>query len=387
VNGTGPRVAWVTNDLPPRSGGIQQFVANLLARTADSSTLVIGPGTRPNEGAAAAAFDASGPWRTVRADGPILPTLRTSRWVRRQVVAHRPDVIVIASLWPLGRMASSLRRASGAPVLGLTHGAEAGMVRGPGVLLLRSIARHVDVVTVISDHTEAAIAPVLRGRRLERLPPGVDPERFQRDRNTAVAASLRERWGIPADAPVVGCIARLVPRKGQDVLLDAWQEVHPRHPNAHLVLVGEGPLRRRIERAARRLPRAHVVGPVTWSELPAAYAALDVFAMPVRTRFGGLDVEGLGISYLEAQAAGAPVIAGRSGGAPETITDPRVGTVIDGRSRRALIDELDRWLSDAAARAEARRLGPGLVVPWAWSTIARRFDALVRELADPVRNR
>ena len=377
-----PRVAWVTNDLPPRTGGIQQFVASLLERTADRSTLVIGPSPSSAEVAAAAEFDGAAVWRTERLAGPVLPTSATARQVARILAGQRPDVVVIASVWPLGRIARSLRRAVGVPVLGLTHGAEAGLARGPGRSLLRAVTSDVDLLTVISDHTAAAIGAALPGRRIERLAPGVDPDRFRRDRDPAARLALRARWGVPADALVVGCVARLVARKGQDALLRAWPEVQRLHPEAHLVLVGDGPLRTRFAAAASRLTAAHVVGPVRWDELPAAYAALDVFAMPVRTRRAGLDVEGLGISYLEAQAAGLPVIAGRSGGAPETVTDTRVGTVVDGRAVQEVIAALDGWLSDPARREQAGRLGPQLVTPWAWDTVARRFETLVSELAE-----
>jgi len=377
MSGSRPRVAWVTNDLPPRSGGIQQFVASLLERTADAGTLVVGPAAPEGRAAAAAAFDASGAWRTIRASGAILPTPATARWVAGQVAAHRPDVVVIASLWPLGLLAPALHRAVGAPVLGLTHGAEAGLARGPGRLLLRVVTREVDRITVISDFTGAAIAAALPGRVLERLAPGVDLERFDRTRNAAGAAALRARWGVPSDAQVVGCIARLVPRKGQDMLLRVWPQVVRRHPSARLVLVGEGPARRSLERAAVGMPTVHVVGSVGWEELPAAYAALDLFAMPVRTRHAGFDVEGLGISFLEAQAAGLPVVAGRSGGAPETVADERIGSVVDGRRGSEVVVALDRWLADLEQRALARQLGPELALRWSWSSVAQRFDALI----------
>ena len=381
MNATRPRVAWVTNDLPPHSGGIQQFVGSLLERTADADTLVLGPAAPADRTKAARAFDASGPWRTQRAPGRVLPTRRSAEWLTPHLVAHRPDVVVIASLWPLGRLVPALRRAVDAPVLAITHGAEAGLARGPGRRLLRSIVRDVDLLTVISDHTEAAITSALPGARIERLAPGVDPARFARGVGSQGAVALRTRWGVPAEATVVGCVARLVPRKGQDVLLAAWPEVRRRHADVRLVLVGEGPSHRRLERAARGMDGVHLVGAVTWEELPSAYAALDVFAMPVRTRLAGLDVEGLGISMLEAQAAGLPVITGRSGGAPETVSDPRVGTVIDGRDRAATVAALDRWLSDPDARKTASVLGPQLAQDWSWDKVADRFTALVAALA------
>ncbi len=381
MSGTGLRVAWVTNDLPPHSGGIQQFVASLLTRTADASTLVLGPAAPSGRGEEAATFDASGPWRTDRARGRVLPTSSAVRWLVPRLREHRPDVLVVASLWPLGRIVPALRRHVDVPVLGITHGAEAGLAAGSARGLLRAVARGVDTVTVISDHTSVAVSRVLAGSRIERLSPGVDPKRFARSLHTDAAARLRDRWDVPHDAPVVGCIARLVPRKGQDVLMDLWPELRRLHPGARLVIVGEGPQRRRLAARAARLECVHVVGPVSWAELPVAYAALDVFAMPVRTRLGGLDVEGLGISLLEAQAAGLPVVAGDSGGAPETITDPRCGTVVDGRDRSQVRVAIDRWLDDSSARADAAVIGPERAIPWSWDAVAERFDELVAGLA------
>lgn len=375
-----PRVAWITNDLPPHSGGIQQFVASLLARTGDASTLVLGPAAPRGREDEARTADASAPWRTVRADGPVLPTPSRTRWITAQLAAHRPDVVIVGSVWPLGRVVPAVRRAVPVPVLGITHGAEAGLARGPGRPLLRAVTRGLTSATVISDHTAAAVGNALPGLRLSRLSPGVDPARFAAGPNRDRAARLREAWGIPAGATVVGCVARLVRRKGQDVLLDVWPDVRGRHPDAHLVIVGEGADRGRLARAAARTAGAHVVGPVSWADLPAAYAALDVFAMPVRTRLAGLDVEGLGISFLEAQAAGLPVIAGRSGGAPETVTDARCGTVVDGRDRRAVRDALDRWLTDDAARQAVTRLGPSAAAAWSWDRIAEDLERTLTEL-------
>jgi phosphatidyl-myo-inositol dimannoside synthase len=178
---------------------------------------------------------------------------------------------------------------------------------------------------------------------------------------------------------VVGCVSRLVPRKGQDALLAVWPQLRARHPDAWLVLVGEGP--RSVAshgRSARLGPGAQVVvaGRAAWEDLPACYAALDVFAMPCRTRWGGLDVEGLGIVYLEAQACGVPAVAGRSGGAPETVRDGISGSVVDGRDRAALLATLDGWLADPAARERAGREGRRWVEErWGWEAIAGALPA------------
>jgi phosphatidylinositol alpha-1,6-mannosyltransferase len=382
------RVAWVTNDLPPDTGGIQQFIASLLERTADQHTVVLGPSVPAARRAEADAYDRSVPGRVIRAPGRLLPTRAALRWLSAQLAEADPDVVIIGSVWPLGILAGGIGRASGAPVLGISHGAEAGIGRGPGRFLLRRATRGLSALTYISEFTRRPVARAVGTAALTRLPPGVDLERFARPVPTDGAAVglrdvLRRRWGIEADAPVVGCIARLVPRKGQDMLLRAWPEVARRHPGARLVIVGEGPARRRLERAAGRMPTAHVVGPVSWEELPGAYAALDVFAMPVRTRFGGLDVEGFGISLLEAQAAGLPVVVGRSGGAPETLTDPRVGTLVDGRDVAEVVAALDRWLTDEAARAQARVLAPAAVERWSWDRIAADLQRSVAALVAP----
>lgn len=375
------RVTWVTNDLPPRTGGIQQFVVSLLERTADAGTLVLGPAG----GAAAAASDAARPWRTLRAPGPVLPGPATVRWLRERLIEERPDVVVIASLWPLGLSAARLRRAVDAPILGLTHGAEAGLARGPLRPVLRLLARDVAIVTTISDFTAGPVSGAVGADRVVRLPPGVDTRRFvPRPADDPARLALRRAWGLPDGSVAVGCIARLVPRKGQDVLLDVWPEIAARHPDARLVLVGEGPRAADLARTVRRLGPAgrHVVltGPVPWDRLPDAYAALDVFAMPVRTRLAGLDVEGLGISFLEALATGLPVIVGRSGGAPETLVHPDAGTVVDGRDRREVAAALERWLADPAGRRAVAELAPPLVRRWEWDRIADDLRGLLDRL-------
>jgi phosphatidyl-myo-inositol dimannoside synthase len=374
-----PRILWVTNDLPPRTGGIQQFVGNLLDRVHPATTLVIGP-----RDAEAAAHDARQPYRTVRLPGPVLPTPAVRRRVLAIGRAHRPDVVVLGASWPLGELAQALREHLGAPVVALSHGLEAGLVRLGLGRLVRRATRHLAAVTTISDFTSAQLGPHLAARKVVRVPPGVDLQRFTPEVD---GAARRARWGVPADAPVVGCVSRLVPRKGQDALVAVWPQLRARHPDAWLVLVGEGPAERRLAREVARLgPGAQVVvaGRAAWEDLPACYAALDVFAMPCRTRWGGLDVEGLGIVYLEAQACGVPAVAGRSGGAPETVRDGISGSVVDGRDRAALLATLDGWLADPAARGRAGREGRRWVEErWGWEAIAGRFRDLLVEVAKP----
>ena len=370
---------WVTNDLPPRTGGIQQFIVNLLRRVHPDTTVVVGPAGGP----AAARSDAEERHRTVRAPGAVLPTPQVLRLVLDVARTHHPEVVVLGAAWPLGELAGPLRRHLGVPVVALTHGLEAGMAgAGLGHLITRA-TRDLAAVTTISEFTVAQLGGALAAERVRSLPPGVDIDRFHPGVD---GGPLRARWGVPADATLVGCVSRLVPRKGQDTLLEVWPQVQQRHPGAWLVLVGEGPRHARLARRAERLrvgAQVLLTGAVAWEELPAVYAALDLFAMPCRTRWGGLDVEGLGIVYLEAQATGVPVVVGRSGGAPETLLDPAAGTVVDGRDPAAVLAAMDGWLAAPgrrlAAAVPARR---SVADRYGWTALARDLELLLEEVID-----
>jgi phosphatidylinositol alpha-1,6-mannosyltransferase len=185
------------------------------------------------------------------------------------------------------------------------------------------------------------------------------------------------------DRPVVVCVSRLVPRKGQDALIRALPAIRRRVPGAALLVVGGGPYRSTLSRLARDSGVADDVvftGTVAWEELPAHYAAGDVYAMPCRTRRGGLDVEGLGIVYLEASATGLPVVAGDSGGAPDAVRAGETGYVVGGRDIAAIADRVATLLTDPEL---ARRLGAAgrawVEAEWGWQTQADRMRALLTD--------
>ncbi|MDF5758475.1 glycosyltransferase family 4 protein [Spongiactinospora sp. TRM90649] len=368
----------VTNDFPPRPGGIQAFVHGLALHRPPGSMIVYAPSWTGCE-----AFDRRQPYRVVRHPGRLmLPVPGVARRAARLVREHGVETVVFGAAAPLGLLAPALRTAGARRVVMLTHGHEASWARLPGPRqVLARIGAHADVVTYLGEYTRGRLAEVIDPGKLARLTPGVDTSVF---RPGAGGAEVRKRLGL-SGRPVAVCVSRLVSRKGQDVLVRAWPKVLRAVPEAALLLVGGGPGRRALQRAAARLGGSvRFTGPVPWSALPAHYDAGDVFAMPCRTRLGGIDVEGLGIVYLEASATGLPVIAGSSGGAPDAVRHGETGLVVDGTSvdevARALID----LLSDPGrARMMGERGRAWTEREWSWPLVAARFDELLGSRTRP----
>lgn len=262
-----------------------------------------------------------------------------------------------------------------------THGHEAGWAQLPVARqLLRRIGDHTDTLTHLGEYTRSRIAGALSPRaaaRMVQLPPGVDEKTFHPGSG---GDDVRRRLGL-ADRPVVVCVSRLVPRKGQDTLIDAMPQVLAHVPDAVLLIVGGGPYRAGLEKRAATRGIAESVrftGAVPWEELPAHFGAGDVFAMPCRTRRGGLDVEGLGIVYLEASATGLPVVAGDSGGAPDAVLDGETGWIVRGGSPEQTADRLVTLLQDPDLRARMGARGREWVeAQWRWDLLADRLRELL----------
>jgi phosphatidylinositol alpha-1,6-mannosyltransferase len=370
------RTLLVTNDFPPRPGGIQQFVHNLAVRQPPGSVVVYASTWKGAE-----KFDAEQPFEVIREDtGVLLPTPRVARRAAELARAYDCDTVWFGAAAPLGLLAGGLRRRAGIQrAVAQTHGHEVGWAALPGTRgLLRRIGHGSDVVTYLTGYQRERLGRVLDGvTTLQRLAPGVDTDAYHPDVD---GAQVRERHGL-RDRPVVVCVSRLVPRKGQDALIRALPEIRRRVPGAALLVVGGGPYRSALSRLARETGVADDVvftGTVAWEELPAHYAAGDVYAMPCRTRRGGLDVEGLGIVYLEASASGLPVVAGDSGGAPDAVRDGETGYVVDGRDIAAIADRVAGVLADPALAARLGAAGRAWVeAEWGWQTQADRMRALL----------
>ncbi|POX40116.1 alpha-(1-2)-phosphatidylinositol mannosyltransferase [Streptomyces sp. Ru73] len=374
----------VTNDFPPRPGGIQAFLHSMALRL-DPAKVVVYASTwkRGAEGAeATAAFDAAQPYPVVRdRTTMLLPTPRVTRRAVGLLREHGCRSVWFGAAAPLGLMAPALRRAGARRIVATTHGHEAGWAQLPGSReLLRRIGEGTDTITYLGEYTRSRIARALTpaaAGRMTQLPPGVDEKTFHPGSG---GDEVRARLGL-AERPVVVCVSRLVPRKGQDTLIEALPRIRAEVPDAALLIVGGGP----YEKDLRALAEArgvrdavHFTGAVPWEELPAHYGAGDVFAMPCRTRRGGLDVEGLGIVYLEASATGLPVVAGDSGGAPDAVLDGETGWVVPGGSPAAAADRIVPLLKDPALRRRMGERGRAWVEEkWRWDLLAERLKELL----------
>ncbi|MEU5078553.1 MULTISPECIES: glycosyltransferase family 4 protein [Streptomyces] len=374
----------VTNDFPPRPGGIQAFLHNMALRL-EPGRLVVYASTwkRGREGAeATAAFDAEQPFTVVRdRTTMLLPTPGATRRAVGLLREHGCTSVWFGAAAPLGLMAPALRRAGAERLVATTHGHEAGWAQLPAARqLLRRIGESTDTLTYLGEYTRSRIAGALTPQaaaRMVQLPPGVDEKTFHPGSG---GDAVRARLGL-TDRPVVVCVSRLVPRKGQDTLIRAMPRILAAEPDTVLLIVGGGPYERDLRRLARETGVAGSVrftGAVPWSELPAHYGAGDVFAMPCRTRRGGLDVEGLGIVYLEASATGLPVVAGDSGGAPDAVLDGETGWVVRGGEPAEAADRIVTLLQDAGLRRRMGERGRRWVEEkWRWDLLAENLKALL----------
>ncbi|MEJ5998575.1 glycosyltransferase family 4 protein [Corynebacterium sp. H130] len=359
-----PKLLVVTNDFPPTIGGIQSYVRDFLAQLPAEDIVVF---ASTQDAQAARAWDAHAGYQVVRYPHRImLPSPDVAAQMKKLVAEHNIDTVWFPSAAPLALLAHSL---TGVRVVASTHGHEVGWSMFPGGRsVLRSIGTRCDAVTYISDYTLGRLQrPFGAAAMWVHLPSGVDASAYRRP-----PARPRQAYGLH-DGPVVLCIARLVPRKGQDQLLKVWPRILQRFPDAQLVIVGEGSYEKRLRELADGLAGVVFTGRVTDEARTDLLLLSDIFAMPARTRGKGLDVEGLGIVYLEAQAAGLPVIAGDSGGAPETVT-PDTGLVVSGRSSDALEAALVKLLANPSLREKLGRAGRNYVSEqWTWEQLGTEF--------------
>ena len=351
------RALLITNDYPPKAGGIQQYLFNLVAHS-EASFRVLAPahpGAPPRPG-------------VVRSSASfMLPAPRTFRWLAGHIRDYEPEAVVFGAPHPLAQLGPRIARTFGVPYMVIAHGAEITL---PGAVpLLRQTLgwtfRRAALVFTVSEFT-ARRAAAMGAEKAAVLGAGVDLEAFS-PAEEADGAGGEEDGGL-----VLGCISRFVPRKGHLRVLAAAERLRAEGMPVSVLLAGQGRLEARIRRRAARSPvPVRVESDVPWERLPDLYRSCGVFVMPCRSRRLGLEVEGLGIVYLEAAASGVPVVAGTSGGAPETVSPGATGYVA------ASVDEIVEAVRLIAPRrremgAAARKRA---VERCSWQAAARRFDA------------
>lgn len=374
------RTLCITNDFGPRAGGIETFVMGLIERAPRGSVLVY-----TSHQGDTTEYDLK--WRedfgveVIRDKSKILlPSLRVGRTARKILRENEISHVFFGAAAPLGLLAHGLRRAGAKRIIALTHGHEVWWSKlWPFTWMMRRIGSGVDALTYLGDFTKSAISRAINSRAknaMVRIAPGIDTTHFA----PASDSDLLKRELDLEGKRVIVSVGRLVHRKGQDTLVESLPKIIERHPEAHLLFVGVGPHLEYIHKRAIQLgvlEHLSFVGRVQYRELPRFISVGEVFAMPSRSRLAGLEVEGLGIVYLEASACGLPVVGGRSGGAPDALLEGETGFAVDGRSPDAVAEAIIRLLDDPAmAKQMGERGRQWIIDEWEWRHWSARFNQL-----------
>lgn len=372
------RTLVVTNDFPTRTGGIESFVFGICERIAPDDLVVY---TAAMDGAAE--FDAKLAYRVHRdPTGTLVPSPQVVSRVQQVMQDEGCTRVLYGASAPLGLMAKQLRAAGAERQVAITHGHEVWWAALPGTRqAMRTIGRHVDTVTYVSEWCREKISRALApadAARMRRLSPGVDVEEYRPDR---ADPAVRERLGLGPETPMILSLGRLVERKGQDTLIKAMPMILAEVPEARLVIAGRGPDQERLERMVRDRgleASVTVAGSVPFGETAAWFATADVFAMPSRARKGGLEIEAFGIVYTEAQASGVPAIVGASGGTADAVDAGRTGFLVDPNDPLAVAAPIVKLLQDPDLRRSMGAAARDYTVrTHAWPIVMRRLEAML----------
>lgn len=376
------KTLFITNDFGPRAGGIESFIIGLIERLPHGSTTVYTSAQGDTYEYDAAWLEKYGV-HVIRDRAKILlPTPRITGEIVRLIKSEAIETVAFGAAAPLALMASRLRGAGVGRVIALTHGHEVWWSKVfPFTLAMRRIGSSVDVLTYLGEFTRTAIAGALAPKSADamvKIAPGIDTEHFA----PIDSSSLRQSLGL-GEKKVIVSVGRLVHRKGQDRLIESMRAIVQEVPTAHLLLIGEGPYRQHLQALVRKYAlddHISFIGRIQYADLPQYICIGEIFAMPSRSRFFGLEVEGLGIVYLEASACELPVIAGASGGAPDAVIDGTTGVVVDGLDSAAIAVAAINLLNNPT---QARLMGQAgrrwIVEKWNWQIWADAFKKLINE--------
>ena len=371
---------FITNDFGPRAGGIETFVHGLIERLPRGSVIVYTSAQPESD-----KFDAK--WlsefgvEVVRDRSKILlPTPRVIKACQNLVKSRKLTRVAFGAAAPLGIMARSMRSAGTEKIVALTHGHEVWWAKVPPFsFAIKFMSKNIDAITYLGDYTRGEISKAISKNdvsKLVQIAPGIDVDHFV----PTDSSELRAQLGL-ADKAVIISVGRLVHRKGQDKLISALPAIRAAVPNVHLVLVGVGPHQKFLENLVAKLNVADCVtfiGRINYSELPKYICVGDIFAMPSRSRFFGLEVEGLGIVYLEASACGLPVVGGKSGGAPDAVLVGETGVVVDGTNSSEIAEACIDLLNNPELCALMGATGRAWIIEnWRWEIWATKYAELL----------
>jgi phosphatidylinositol alpha-1,6-mannosyltransferase len=371
---------FITNDFGPRAGGIETFVHGLIERLPRGSVIVY-TSAQPN----AAEFDAE--WlqdygvEVIRDRSKILlPTPRVIKICQRIVKDRNLSRVAFGAAAPLGVMARAMRKAGAQKIVALTHGHEVWWAKvAPFSFAIRYMSKEIDAITFLGSYTKGEISKALSKsdtNKLVQIAPGIDVDHFI----PTDSSQLRAQLGLTNKSVIIS-VGRLVHRKGQDKLISALPQIRAAIPNVHLVLVGVGPHQKYLEKLAAKLKVKDCItfiGRINYAELPKYICLGDIFAMPSRSRFFGLEVEGLGIVYLEASSCGLPVVGGKSGGAPDAVLVGETGVVVDGTNTLEIAEACIELLNNPELCELMGATGRAWIIEnWRWEIWATRYAALL----------
>lgn len=376
------KILLVTNDFGPRAGGIESFVIGLLERLPSGSCTVYAS-QQGDTSRYDLSWDADHGVHVIRDQSRILlPTPRVMREVSRVISREEVTHLWFGAAAPLALIFPFLKRKHPhVKGIALTHGHEVWWAKIPPFsLLLRFLAHHLDRIGYLAEYTKREISKGLRKideKKLVQISPGIDIDHFTPVTDSKVVSDLKERLGLQGKRIIIS-VGRLVHRKGQDRLIEALPAIRAEFPNAHLLLIGEGPYRQHLEGLVKRFGVADAVsflGRLQWHQLPIHLSMAELFAMPARDRLGGFEVEGLGIVYLEASSCALPVVVGRSGGAPDALIDGETGILVDGNDPAAVAQACMTILRDPIrAKQMGQRGREWVIAQWNWDHWAAKFQ-------------
>jgi len=363
----------ICGNFPPSTGGSQTWsyeVARRLVEMGHGVTLLAhkAPGWRE--------FDSKCPFPVERAGWKIRLYWKFRKILKREriekvLVTHRADFAEAA------RLLAAPRRV---PYVIVAHGGEILKERrAPSVE--RNFPDAARVIAV-SNFTKGLLVNLgVEEKKVVVIANGTDPERFS---PSADGSAIRSGLAKPGQK-IVFTVSRLVKRKGHDVVMRAIAALKDRHDIVYIIGgVGaeEGNLRALAGQLGMR-DRVHFAGLIPADELPKYYSACDAFAMPNRCVAGEMNVEGFGIVFLEANAAGKPVIGGNSGGTPDAIIHGETGFLVDPEKVSDVADALDKIFSDPQLAARMGKAGRERVMrDFTWKRTAERVAKVLEEATE-----